>query len=86
VPSNASNNNGRMVSLPVGNAGTAGDGREAVVRLLLEKGADFESKDRKGRTPLGRAARSGREAMVQLLLEKSASFKSKNREYGQSAN
>jgi ankyrin repeat protein len=48
-------------------------GREAVVKLLLEKGADVESEDRYyGHTPLSRAARGVYEAVVKLLLEKGA--------------
>jgi Ankyrin repeats (many copies) len=42
-----------------------------VVKLLLEKGADVESKDAEsGRTPLSRATERGREAVVKLLLKK----------------
>ena len=44
------------------------DTYEAVVELLLEKGADVESKDTEyGRTPLWWAARNGHEAVVKLL-------------------
>ncbi|KAH8890019.1 hypothetical protein GQ53DRAFT_626756, partial [Thozetella sp. PMI_491] len=43
----------------------AANGREAVARLLLDKGADLEAKDNQyGRTPLGSAATSGHEAVV----------------------
>jgi ankyrin repeat protein len=52
-------------------------GREAVVELLLEKGADVESKDRLGRTPLLCAAINGHEAVVKLLLEKGANLEFK---------
>ncbi len=47
---------------------------EAVVRLLLEKGANFEAKDHYGdsQIPLMWAAREGHEAVVRLLLEKGA--------------
>jgi ankyrin repeat protein len=38
-----------------------------VVKLLLEKGAELESKDGQGRTPLSWAAEKGHEAMVKLL-------------------
>ena len=47
-------------------------GHEAVVKLLLEKGADVESKDDVGQTPLSWAARGGHKAVVKLLLEKGA--------------
>ena len=43
------------------------NGHEAVVKLLLEKGAELESKDRDGRTPLSWAAENGQEAVVKLL-------------------
>jgi len=43
-----------------------------VVKLLLEKGAELESKDKYGRTPLSYAAWNGHEAVVKLLLEKGA--------------
>ena len=58
------------------------NGHEAVVKLLLEKGADVESEDAKfgmGYTPLLLAARNGHEAVVKLLLEKGAELKSKRR-------
>jgi len=46
-------------------------GHEEVVKLLLEKSAELESKDdRWGQTPLSWAARGGHEAVVQLLLAK----------------
>ncbi|EWY79535.1 hypothetical protein FOYG_17336 [Fusarium oxysporum NRRL 32931] len=48
-------------------------GHRVLVKLLLEKGADVESKDDKyGRTPLSWAARNGHVAVVKLLLEKGA--------------
>jgi len=47
-------------------------GHEAVVKLLLEKGAALETKDKSGRTPLSLAARRSHEAVVKLLLEKGA--------------
>jgi ankyrin repeat protein len=54
------------------------------VELLIEKGADLESKDsRFGRTPLSWAAREGHEAVVRLLLEKGADLESKDCKYGQ---
>jgi ankyrin repeat protein len=54
-----------------------------VVKLLLEKGAELESKDEDwGQTPLSWAAGSGHEAVVKLLLEKGAELESKDK-YGQ---
>jgi ankyrin repeat protein len=43
-----------------------------VVKLLLEKGADPESRSGDGETPLLWAAEYGREAVVKLLLKKGA--------------
>ncbi|KAH6714520.1 hypothetical protein BKA61DRAFT_550129, partial [Leptodontidium sp. MPI-SDFR-AT-0119] len=43
-------------------------GVQAVVRLLLEKGAELYTRDDYGRTPLLYAARNGHEGVVQLLL------------------
>jgi ankyrin repeat protein len=45
----------------------AGKGHKAIVELLLENGANADSKDDKGLTPLLRAAQNGHEAIVQLL-------------------
>jgi ankyrin repeat protein len=42
-------------------------GNEAVVQLLLEKGADPSKSDSGGRTPLSRAVEKGNEAVVRLL-------------------
>lgn len=53
-------------------------GRVAVVRLLLEKGADIESKDLGGRTPLHGAAFTGQLAVVKLLLEKGADIETRH--------
>ena len=62
----------------------AGNGHEAVVKLLLEKGAELVSNDDKsGQTPLSLAAERGHEAVVKLLLEKGAKLESKDDEYGQ---
>ena len=47
-------------------------GHQAVVKLLLENGAELESKDKNGGTPLSWAAESGHEAVVKLLLEQGA--------------
>ncbi|KAN0070496.1 Ankyrin repeat-containing domain protein [Elaphomyces granulatus] len=52
----------------------AGNGHEAMVKLLLEKGADLESKDCSGRTPRSWAAEKGHEAIVKLLEKASKNF------------
>ena len=57
----------------------AGNGHEAVVKLLLDKDANLESKDEYGRTPLSQAAENGHEAVVKLLLDKDANLDSKDR-------
>jgi ankyrin repeat protein len=54
------------------------DGHEAVVKLLLEKEADVESKDTNIQTPLSLAATRGHEPVVKLLLEKEADVESKD--------
>ena len=51
----------------------AQSGHEALVRLLLERGADVEAKDRGGETALIYAAESGHEAVVRLLKSAGAS-------------
>jgi ankyrin repeat protein len=60
----------------------AGSGHEAVVRLLLEKGADVKARDSYGRTALHWAASSGHEAVVRLLLEKGADVKARDSDGG----
>ena len=61
----------------------AEQGHEAVVKLLLEKGAELEAKDEGGGgTPLGRAAEQGHEAVVKLLLEKGAELEAKDEDGG----
>jgi ankyrin repeat protein len=50
-------------------------GLEAIVKLLLEKGADLETKDTTyGKTSLSLAAGNGHDGVVNLLLEKGADF------------
>ena len=47
------------------------EGHEAVVKVLLERGAELETKDRYKQTPLSYAAAHRHKAVVKLLLEKS---------------
>lgn len=45
----------------------ARDGDESVVKRLLEQGAEVNSRDRSGLTPLHHAARNGHIAVIELL-------------------
>lgn len=54
-------------------------GKTNMVALLLEKGANIESKTRDGLTPLHCAARSGHEQVVDMLLERGAPISSKTK-------
>ena len=56
----------------------AEEGHEAVVKLLLEKGAEIEAKDQYGQTALSWATTQGHETIVKLLLEKSAKIEAKD--------
>jgi len=51
---------------------------EVVLKLLVEKGAAIEAKDKNGRTPLICAAINGQKEVVQLLLEKDAAIEATN--------
>jgi ankyrin repeat protein len=58
-------------------------GHEAVMKLLVEKGAELETKsDYYGRTPLSYAAEDGHAAVVKLLLEKGAELETKSTSSG----
>ncbi|KAH7176990.1 hypothetical protein EDB81DRAFT_940795 [Dactylonectria macrodidyma] len=56
----------------------ARNGHEAVARMLLEKGADMESKCENGLTPLLWAAENGHEPIVRLLLNRGADIEAKD--------
>ena len=55
-------------------------GHEAVVRLLLEKGADIDAKDGDGMTAFMEAADQEHETIVRLLLEKGADINAKDKD------
>ncbi|TRX89494.1 hypothetical protein FHL15_009663 [Xylaria flabelliformis] len=55
------------------------NGHHEIVQLLIEKGADVESEDSYGYTPLHIAAENGHQEIVQLLIEKGANVESANR-------
>ena len=40
-----------------------------IIRLLAKRGADLDTQDRKGRTPLHRATYEGRVSVAEALLE-----------------
>jgi ankyrin repeat protein len=64
----------------------ARSGHEAVVRLLLERGADIEAKEKgRGWTALIWAAGVGHEAVMRLLLERGADVEAKEKERGGTA-
>lgn len=50
-----------------------------MVSLLLEKGANIDSKTRDGLTPLHCAARSGHQQVVDMMLERGAPISSKTK-------
>jgi hypothetical protein len=52
-------------------------GNEAVVRLLVDRGADVNAKDKYGQTALYSAACGGNEAVVRLLVDRGADVNSK---------
>ncbi|KAH1472028.1 hypothetical protein KXX06_006636, partial [Aspergillus fumigatus] len=51
----------------------------AVVKQLIKKGADLQSKRNYGRTALSWAAENRHEAVVRQLVEKGVDLKSKDR-------
>ncbi|KAF7155865.1 hypothetical protein CNMCM5623_008745 [Aspergillus felis] len=60
----------------------AENGHEAMVKQLLDKGADIDTRDKNGQTPLLLAAANGYEAAVKQLLEKGADPDSRTYDYG----
>ncbi|KAM0264307.1 hypothetical protein ACHAQJ_000797 [Trichoderma viride] len=56
------------------------NGHQAVIQLLVEKGADINAKDSFGRTALFIAARKCRYAIARLLIEKGADINAKDDE------
>jgi ankyrin repeat protein len=58
-------------------------GREGNVKLLLEKGADVNGADGKGKTPLYWASQNGHVDIVKLLLEKGADVNATADLYGE---
>ncbi|KAJ6788394.1 hypothetical protein PWT90_07789 [Aphanocladium album] len=52
--------------------GAAGQGQEAIVKLLLNKRADINAKDQNSRTPLSWAAGQGHKGVTELLLDNDA--------------
>jgi ankyrin repeat protein len=49
-----------------------------VVKLLLEKGAELEARDDRGRTPLLWAAENGHEAVMKLLVSRDAKLETRD--------
>ena len=57
---------------------TATNGHVGKVKLLLDQGAELETKDESGRTSLSRAANRGHKAVVKLLLDQGAKLETKD--------
>ena len=53
-------------------------GKTEVVKLLLDRGADIETKDNNGQTALMLATQSGNTEIVELLLDRDANIEAKN--------
>jgi len=59
-------------------AACGGEGGDAVVALLLERGADVNAATKNGKTPLHEAAGEGHAETVCLLLERGAALEARN--------
>ncbi|KAF7554286.1 hypothetical protein G7Z17_g3000 [Cylindrodendrum hubeiense] len=53
-------------------------GHEAILKLLIDKGADIESENESGRTPLSWAAENGHDGVVRLLLDEGVDIESED--------
>ncbi|WP_260588369.1 ankyrin repeat domain-containing protein, partial [Staphylococcus aureus] len=65
-----------MKGTPLFNA--AARGYEAIVKLLIEKGANIEARNGSGETPLYSAVHSRFEGIVKLLVKNGADIRAKN--------
>jgi len=82
TPSNPQSNNRRFSSMtPAGRSLTdaAANGNQAELERLLNAGADINSRDELGWTPLIAAAAEGQRGMVQWLLSKGADVNAKDK-------
>jgi hypothetical protein len=59
-------------------------GHLGVVSILLDEGAEIDTKDEDGETPLVRASSAGHDLIVKLLLTRGANRKVQGRKYGTS--
>ena len=53
------------------------NGHENVVKLLLDNGANIDTKDKSGATPLWTAAQNEHDNIVKLLIDKGANVNTK---------
>ncbi|KAJ5552381.1 hypothetical protein N7494_001759 [Penicillium frequentans] len=59
----------------------AARGQKAIIKLLVERGADLEVNDEYSRTPLHHAARCGSDTVAKLLLEEGADLEAKDGDF-----